>query len=445
MAVKDLKNKGRDLFRRKQYELAIDAYLEYLRFEPDDEEATEGFFQAAKKNRELKGKGLFGGMFKKIGVTARDPKKRINQALRALSKAPENKGLLMALGDAALDAGAMGTAAVAFNQAAEADPEDGEPFKRLGMALGRKGRIEEALNALRKACEINPKDQEANKLRKNLAAEGALKISGYETAKSSRELIKDKDVAEELETEVRMQLTPEHAATEIDKLEEEVAANPDDPRLLVRLADLYEHKGDEVNALDRLEKALVVDGENYDLSVRIGDKKLRKVTDAYKTASEALKAAPDDEGAKSAFATAKEALVAAKLVEHGRRVKEHPLDLTERFHLGRWQLEAGDVDNALAEFQQTVRDPNRKVDSLRFQAKCFEKKNLLALAVKKLEEAAQSFPTLASPKAKEVNYDYGDLLERQGHKDKAREVFEKIVEAEANYRDSLDRLSKLSN
>lgn len=445
MAVKDLKNKGRDLFRRKQYELSIDAYLEYLRFEPDDEEAAEGFFQAAKKNRELKGKGLFGGMFKKMGVTARDPKKRINQALRALSKAPENKGLLMALGDAALDAGAMGTAAVAFNQAAEADPDDGEPFKRLGMALGRKGRIEEALNALRKACEINPKDQEANKLRKNLAAEGALKISGYETAKSSRDLIKDKTVAEELETEVRMQLTPEHAATEIEKLEEQVAANPEDPRLLVRLADLYEHKGDEVNALDRLEKALVVDGENYDLSVRIGDKKLRKVTDDYKAASEAMKAAPDDEGVKAAFATAKKALVAAKLTEHRRRVKEHPLDLTERFHLGRWQLEAGDVDNALAEFQQTVRDPNRKVDSLRFQAKCFEKKNLLGLAVKKLEEAVESFPSMASPKAKEVNYDYGDLLERQGQNEKAREVFEKIVEAEANYRDSLDRLSKLSS
>ena len=227
MAVRDLKNKGRDLFRRKQYELSMDAYMEYLRFEPDDEEAADGFFQAAKKNRELKGKGLFGGVFKKIGVTARDPKKRMDQAFRALAKAPDNKGLLMTLGEAALDAGAMGAAVSAYNQAAEVDPEDSEPFKQLGMALGRKGRIEEALNALRKACEINPRDQEANKLRKNLAAEGALKISGYETAKSSRDLIKDKKVAEELEVEVRMQLTPEHAATEIEKLEQQVQENPE--------------------------------------------------------------------------------------------------------------------------------------------------------------------------------------------------------------------------
>ena len=37
-----------------------------------------------------------------------------------------------------------------------------------------------------------------------------------------------------------------------------------------------------------------------------------------------------------------------------------------------------------------------------------------------------------------------DLLERKGDTEKAREIFELIVEAEANYKDALDRLSKLS-
>lgn len=444
MAVKDLKNKGRDLFRRKQYELSIEAYAEYLRFEPDDEEAAAGFFQAAKKNRELKGKGLFGGKLGGLGVSSRDPKKRMTQALRKLGKAPDNKGLLMTLGDAALDANAPGTAIVAFQEASAINENDSEPFKRLGIALGRKGRIKDALEALRTAVAVNPKDQEAHKLSKNMAAEAALK-GGYESAGSSRELIKDKKVAEELETSVRMQLTPEHAATEIQKLEEEVAANPDDSRLMVRLADLYEHKGDDAKALATLEKALAKDVENFELSVRIGDKKLRAVTATYKAAMAAAKENPADEAAKAAAATAKQSLLDARLTEHTRRVKEHPLDLGERFNLGRWQLEAGDVDSALAQFQQTVSDPNRKVDSLRLQAKCFELKNLLGLAAKKLEEAVGSFPTLASPKAKDVYYEYGDLLERQGEKEKARGIFEKIVESQADFRDALNRLSALSS
>ncbi len=444
MAVSDLKTKARDMFRRKQYEMAVSAYTEYLRFEPDDAEAATGFFQAAKKAREAKGKGMFGGMLSKMSIGGKDPTKRMAACWRALGKNPENKGVLMLLGDAASQAGAFNAASVAYKQAAEADETDAEPWKRLGEALGRRGDIKEALDALRRACEINPRDQEANKLRKNLAAEGALKLSGYETAKSSRDLIKDKDVAHELESESRMQLTAEHAASELEKMQAEVAEDPNNSRLLVRLADLEEQAGDPAASMATLKRALAADTENYELSVRIGNRELEVIKVAYRDATAAYKAAPDDAGAKSAVDAAKTALIEGHLTEHERRVKEHPLDLAARFSLGRWQLEAGRVDEALAEFQQTVRDPNRKVDSLRLQARCFEKKNLIGLAAKKLEEAVQSFPALASPKAKEVFYEYADMLERKGDVDQAKAYFEQIVEADASYRDALDRLSKLS-
>jgi hypothetical protein len=100
------------------------------------------------------------------------------------------------------------------------------------------------------------------------------------------------------------------------------------------------------------------------------------------------------------------------------------------------------VDEALAEFQQTVRDPNRKVDSLVQQAICFEQKNILNLATKKLEEALGEFPTLGSPKAKEVHYRYGILLEKTSDWAGAVKVWERIVEEDAAYKDVLERLSK---
>ena len=105
----------------------------------------------------------------------------------------------------------------------------------------------------------------------------------------------------------------------------------------------------------------------------------------------------------------------------------------------------GSRDEALAEFQQTVRDPNLKVRSLRFQAKCFESKGILNLAAKKLEEAAQSFPGLNTPAAKEVHYDLADLLARMDRGPEARDIFERIVEEDASYRDVLQRLSDLSS
>ena len=65
------------------------------------------------------------------------------------------------------------------------------------------------------------------------AAEGALKIAGFETAKSSRDLIKDKDVAQTLETSVRLRLTPEHAAAEITKVASQ-CTEPNNARLRMR-------------------------------------------------------------------------------------------------------------------------------------------------------------------------------------------------------------------
>lgn len=445
MAFADLKNKAKEAFRRKNYDLAVQIYVEAFQFEANDQEAVEGFFQAAKKLAETRGRGLFGGMFGKMSLgTIRDPLKRMAAAFRALAKNPEDKGTLMALGEAAVEAGQLEAAIGGYKRAAEADEADPEPWKRLGEALAKRGRIQEALSALDNAVKAAPRDQEAIKLRKNTAAEGALKISGFETAKSSRDLIKDKDVAQKLEIETRLQLTPEHAAAEIQKVVEQCKAEPQNARLRVRLGDLYLQRGEEASALKAFEEAVALDPRNFDLSVRVGDIKLRRYEDEVRAARKALEAAPADAGAKARVEAAEQALIEARLGEYGRRVKEHPLDLAERFKLGRTLLAAKRIEEATAEFQQTVRDPNRKTDSLLLLAKCFEAAKLHGLALKKVEEAVADFPSLTSPRAKEVHYAHADLLARTGNGPRAREIFERLYEEDITYRDVAQRLKELA-
>jgi tetratricopeptide (TPR) repeat protein len=446
MGAAELKAKAKEAFRRKNYDLAVEMYVEALRFEPDDGEAVEAFFQAARKGRETKGKAVFGGMFSRMSVgSSRDPEKRLAAALRGLAKNPTDKSLLLSFGEAAGEMGANQAAAAAYKVATEVDPEDAEIWKKLGDFEGRRGKIREALDALSQAVRINPRDQEAVKLRKNLAAEGALKLSGYESAKSSRDLIKDKGAAQDLEAQARIQLTPEHAASEVEKVRHDVAADPKNPRLRVRLGDLLLQTPDgERDAIQAYEEALALDPRNFDLSVRIGDLKLRKVEAAARAARDAAKASPGDAALEAAHQAALRAVLDARLAEYRRRVDEHPLDLAERFRLGRTLLSGGRVDEAAAEFQQTVRDPNRKTDSLMMLAQCFEKKGLNALAVKKIEEAMAEFPTLSSPRAKEVHYAYADLLERTNARKEARDVFEKIFEVDITYRDVAERLNALA-
>ena len=445
MAVSDLKTKARDAFRRRQYDLAVEMYLEALRFDPNDPETIDGFFTAAIKAREMKGKAIFGGMFSKVSLgKSRDPQKRMQTCFRSLAKHPEDKGLLLALGQAAGDADAGETAVAAYKRATEIDADDAEAWKRLGQFHGRRGRIKEALAALDEAVRLSPRDQESAKLRKNLAAEGALQAGRYDKAGSSRELMKDQDGARRLEAEDRRQLTKEHAATEVDAMEMRIAENPEDSRLYVRLADLYLHQNHEEEALAALEKAASLDAENYDLKVRVGDMKIRRMQAAARDAKAAAEAAAGDEGLKEAAKAAMETFLQAQRKEYAKRVDAHPLDLTERFRLGRTLLALNEVDAAAAEFQQTVRDPKRKTESLLLLAQCFEKKNLVGLAVKKLEEAIRDFPALSSPQSKDAYYLYGALLERSGEREQARKVFEQIFEVDITYRDVSQRLEALT-
>lgn len=444
MGVADLKSKARDSFKRKNYDLAVEMYVEVIQLDPDDLEAFEGFHQAAEKRREGKGKSIFGGVGRLGIASVRDPQKKIAAAARHLAKNPGDKSAWFTLGEAGEAGGFLNAAQFGFRMAAQLDPDDNTAWKSLGAALYRQGKIREASEAYGEAVRIDPKDQEALKMRKNLAAESALKMGGYETAKSSRELIKDKDVAGRLERDTRLQLTEQDAVDEVARLRAEIAASPESAlRTRLRLADVLQQQGKVDEAIEQLEMVLATDRANYDLSVRIGDLKLAKVQAPYDEARRRYAVNESDEHL-AAFEQARTALVEARLAEYGRRVSEHPTDLGERYRLGLVMLMAGRLDEALAEFQKTVADPRKKTDSLLRMADCFEKKGLLDLAVKQVAKAAEDFPQLTTDRAKEIAFRLGELHERRGAKDEARREYMRIYEVDIAYRDVGKKIEALA-
>src|SRR5213076_1760016 len=132
-------------------------------------------------------------------------------------------------------------------------------------------------------------------------------------------------------------------------------------------------------------------------------------------------------------------LVATRLAEFGRRVKDHPTDLAERYKYGATLLMAGRVDEAIGEFQKTVQDPRRKIDSLLRLGEAFEKKAMLDLAAKQVQKAAEDFPALNSERAKEVTYRLAELHEKRGAKDDAKREYMRIYEVDIGFRDVAKR------
>lgn len=443
MGVADLKSKAREAFKRKNYEQAVEIYVAAFEFESNDLDLVEGFHQAATKLREGKGRSLFGGMGKLGLAMGGDAQKKMLACVRYLAKNPEDKSAWMAFGTAGEAGGHWNTAAYAFRVAAKLDPEDNSAWKSLGAALYKQGKIKEASDAYGEAVRIDPKDQDALKMRKNLAAEGALKTAGYETAKSSRDLIKDKDVAGRLERDQRLQMTQQDATDEAARLRSEIEKNPAGSlRTRIRLADVLHQKGDLAGSLVELEKALALDPANYDLSVRIGDLKLATAQSDFEKVRDRFQADESDAN-RTALEAARAKLLEIRLAEFQRRVKDHPTDLAERYKLGATFLMAGRLDEAIGEFQKTVQDPRRKTDSLLRMAECFEKKKMLDLAAKQVQKAAEDFPQLTTDRAKEIAYRLGELHERRGAKEDAKREYMRIFEVDIGYKDVSDRLNAL--
>ena len=125
-----------------------------------------------------------------------------------------------------------------------------------------------ALEYYERALEADPRDRDAMKARKDLAAEAALQKGRYEEVQHSREQVVDQDQAQALERAQRKQLTPEELESERDRLEEVLARDTTDVDVLLQLADVQEKLKDPAAALDLVERALSFRGDDADLRER---------------------------------------------------------------------------------------------------------------------------------------------------------------------------------
>jgi len=124
------------------------------------------------------------------------------------------------------------------------------------------------------------------------------------------------------------------------------------------------------------------------------------------------------------------------------RVKAYPTDLNLRFKLGDLLFAQGDIDAAIGEFQQTVRDPKFRSESHLRLGRSFKAKGQNDLALRQLEQAMDGQSGM-SERVKEILYERGDTLERMGRPADAKLEFGRIYEFDIGFRDVGERLRKL--
>jgi len=426
--------------KRRNYAFAIKVYGQLLAIQPDHGEARKGlrealFKKAAQKKPSKVGAMIGGGAHLLMGHVLRMFGRHAAAARafeRYLVLDPLSEGTNLALGTALLKSGSRKSALAVFRAYADAQQKSLVAARTAGALHYEQGQMQDALLMYEQALRIEPRDQESLKARKDLAAEGALRATGIVEAKGGRELIKDKAAQQQIERSQRIQLTKEEIGSELDKLEEELQQKPDDQKLLRRTSRLREMDGDLAGALDLVERALQGapgDGElrewTADLRLRLQEQMVQKA-----------KAGGDRES----LALAEKALCEAQVAEYRRRVERNPTDLGLRYQLGASLLDLGQLDAAIAELQQGVKDPRKKGEALFRLGSAFRKKQLPELAMGQYEKALLA---VSGSLQKEVLYEMGSLCQEQGKREEALRHFSRILEIDIGFKDVANVVERL--
>ncbi len=426
--------------KRRNYAFAVKVYGQLLAIQPDHKEARQGLREALFKKVAQKpasrvgamiGGGvhlLFAGLCRLLGRHGA----AASAYERYLVLDPLHEGVNLALGRALCRAGHRRSALAVYQALATAQPRCLEAARSAGALAYEQGELPAALELYEQALRIDPRDQESLKARKDLAAEGALRNTGIEQAKSSRELIKDKGAQQDIERAQRIQLSKEEIGSELEQLEEQLQQSPDDQKLLRRVARLREMDGDVQGALDCVERLLQASPADAELLEQAGDLRLRL---QEKMVQKAVRG-----GDETAAGLARKALAEAQAAEYGRRLERNPTDLGLRHQLGQALFTLGRTDAAIAELQQAVKDPRRKADALFLLGSAFRQKGLPDLALGQFEKALQA---ASGSMQKEVLYEMGTLCREQGRADEALKHFSRILEQDIGFKDVAQMVERL--
>ncbi len=434
--------KAEEALRRRNFDFAIELYRQLLDLNPDLGPARAGLRQAIRKRSETKRGGKF---LRSVGGAVPLAKARTLQKLGRhaaaanaledyLAGQPLDEEANLMLGSALESAGHLQSACAVFEFLAEIAPHNPEGLKRAGAMMRSTGDPRRAIEFYERALEADPRDREALKARKDLAAETALTDSGLDQVTHSRELIRDKDKARLLERDQRRHRTEEELREELEVLRGRLGEGGADQETWLAMATVHDRLGELEEAGDLVERVLSFRELAPGTRNRAGELYVRglkrRIAGASKLGQEEL--ANQLEADLHEF----------ELSDLRRRVLLEPADASLRLRLGKRLLHLGELDSAAAELQRAISDHRSRGEALFYLGQCFQRKGLSDLARSQYTAALEGLPG-AGDRTKEILYNLGAISEAEGDAALARSFFVRIYEVDIGYRDVAEKMEQL--
>ena len=395
-----------------------------------------------------KGGGFMGRAFSGLSSAPfmfggkKEPAKQLETAEGMLAKDPMNVAGLRLLAEAAGALGFPETVAFALDAIREIEPGNRANLLALGEAWLAAGKPAEALKMADELLKDKPTDADAQNLMRKASVAQTVTKQGWEQKTSYRDKLRDEQQAVSLEQGAKIVTADAMTQRLLDEALARVAKEPNNLNHYRSVSQTYRQMGN-------LEEALAWVRKGRELPVGKSDAALEKqeselatavVEQHVKDAEAALAATPSDPAAQTKLATAKKELADFRLAESKRYIERYPNDYPARYAFGALLLEQGQIDAAIAQFQQAQKGPQVRINSLVGLGRCFRAKKLYDLAVTQLTTAKNDLSTMDDAK-KDVIYELGTCYELMGKPDLAIEEFKAIYSEDIGFRDVAEKIN----
>jgi tetratricopeptide (TPR) repeat protein len=421
--------------RKRMPDQAIALYRQVLVAAPGNAPAREGLMAAYRKRVELKGGAslIDRATARSLYATALGLKgtRKLGAAVRTcdagLERNPEDRAMLELLAECLQGQGHKEEALAVWKAQLAADAQDLAALKAAGLLHYELKQVAEATQCFERARALDKHDPEIERLRRQLAAEGTLANTKYESAQTSRDVMRNRGEAP---------VAAEAAeARDADALRAALALAPGDVAARRELADLLRGEGRLDEALAALDEGLAAAPADDSLATARAELLLARNDTALK-AAQGRGAADEVKRLETERAT-------LEMEDLARRVAAKPTDLALRLRLAKAAYRAGETDRAIEQFQATAADPRFKADSQQGLGACFYRKGLFPLAARQFEAALATAGGPTSERGKEICYHLGLVSERMNDRSGAYARFLAVYEIDINYRDVARKIEAL--
>ena len=442
-------DKARKAAEGKNYDYAIEMYLEGLQRAPDALE--EGHLPLCELGLQRRGRGgKKPSMMERVKrLRGKNPLEQMLNAEYLFAKDPDHLPYAEAMLKAAVEGDFKRTAHWIANLIFQTNNAMEKPSLQTYLLLkdsyAALGQYDKAVAACQRATRLKPDSKELADDFKNLSAELTMARGRYNAGGDFRQSIKDQETQAKLYAQDRIVKTKDYRTSAVEDARKAYARDPDPPKNLFNLtealADLGKDEAD-VEAIQLLEDAYDA-RDDFNFKERAGLLRIKQLRRQLREARERLEKRPGDAQAKADVDELTATLNNTELQHYRLCVENYPTDLAPKYEYALRLMTAGRFNEAIPLFQEAQKDPRRRISAMGKIGYCFFMKGWYADAVDVFARAIESYEIKDDAIAKELRYNLARAHEEHGDRGKALEIYRRIAQLDFGYKDVSERVDRL--